>query len=185
VRAAGFGYGGAAVFSAGSDKTLRLFNAETASEFELGVQFPLPVYAMAVIPPGDAVAAASGSTISVLDLARAGRYVEQQRQVDAAVQTLQSNANDRAALLTLGRWYAFRGIDDWASTTLEDARYAGADVPALRLAQSYWRMNRNADAAREFRRAIERNEAPVPYLQLCIAAAENPPTTQPSTQSTR
>ncbi|MGB7156770.1 MAG: WD40 repeat domain-containing protein, partial [Tepidisphaeraceae bacterium] len=75
VRAADFGRDGRTVFSAGSDQALRMFDRETGRAFDLGAQFALPLYAMAVIPPGDAVAAAAGRTISVWNVSRAARHV--------------------------------------------------------------------------------------------------------------
>jgi hypothetical protein len=81
----------------------------------------------------------------------------------------------------LGNWYAFRGIHDWAASMLERARAAGADVSPLLLARCYWQLDQREDAAREFRAAIQRNEAPAEYLTLCLNAVNAPPANLPLT----
>jgi hypothetical protein len=80
----------------------------------------------------------------------------------------------------LGKWYALRGVDDWAVTLLEQARAGGTDISPLLLARCYWRLGRSSDAVREFSAAIGRNEAPAQYLELCLAALKPPP--QPTTR---
>jgi hypothetical protein len=87
------------------------------------------------------------------------------------------NPNDPAALCAFGRWWAFRGFDDWAIEFFEASRRAGGDVPSLPLARCYWKLKRYDQAGTEFRRAIERKEAPEPYLRLCVDALtrESPP----------
>jgi WD40 repeat protein/class 3 adenylate cyclase len=173
VHSAAFGRDGRTVFSAGRDQTLRLFDVADGRQLELAAQFPAPVHAAAAIPPGDAVAAASGASISVWDVSRAAQHAEGEQQVAAAIAALRVNANDAAALRTLGDWYAFRGADDWAIDVLERARAGGdATVPALTLARCYWRLERSQEAASEFRRAMERNEAAAVYINLCLAAQQ-------------
>ena len=110
---------------------------------------------------------------------------EQPRLVAARSALDASEGRDATALSTLGRWYAFRGMDDWAAELLERARAGGtAEVSSLTLARCYWRLDRPADAAREFLRAMRRNEAPAGYLNLCVAAVEHSPTTRPATAPT-
>jgi hypothetical protein len=183
VRTARFGRDGRTIFSAGNDQTLRLFETETGRELDLAAQFDQPLYAIAPIPSGDAVAAASGGLISVWDVSRAARFVDDEPRLEAARAALRAKPDDAAALAVLGNAYAFRGADDWAVELLERARTGGHDVPSLALARCYWRLDRSVDAAREFRRAATRNEAPEAYLQACIAAVELPraPSSQPAT----
>ena len=85
--------------------------------------------------------------------------------------------DDGAALATLGEWYAFRGVHDWAVEFLVKARANGAPVSSLTLARCYWQLNRTTEAAGEFRTALARSEAPADYLRLCLAAVAN---TQPA-----
>jgi len=183
VQGVGFGRDGQTIFSAGDDRTLRLFDMETGRELELGVTFQATPLGLAVIPPGDAVAVAAGRTIRVYDMSRAARHLDEQAHLVSARSALQaSQGRDAAALATLGRWYAFRGMDDWAVEMLEGARAAGdADVSSLTLARCYWQLDRTADASREFRKALDRNEAPAAYVKLCLAAVEGSPTTRPTT----
>jgi WD40 repeat protein/class 3 adenylate cyclase len=174
IRAVAFGRDRRTAFSAGSDQTLRIFDVEAGREHDLAATFPLPLNAMALIPPGNGVAVAAGATISIWDISRAGRYVNDGPRVAATRAALASDARNGAALLTLGQWYAFRGTDDWAIDLLTQARAAGAEVPSVALGRCYWRSDQRENAAREFRRAIERNEAPAAYLQLCVSAVEHP-----------
>src|SRR5216110_2946982 len=81
-----------------------------------------------------------------------------------------AHPHDATALATLGEWYALRGADEWAVQLLGQARSAGANVSPLLLAREYWKLDRPADAAREFRSAIARAEAPADYLGLCLNA---------------
>jgi hypothetical protein len=73
-------------------------------------------------------------------------------------------------LATLGEWYAFRGVHDWALDCLTKARARGVDVPSLVLARCYWQLARTKEAADEFRNALTRREAPADYLRLCLDA---------------
>jgi hypothetical protein len=88
---------------------------------------------------------------------------------------LASNPSDAAALAAFGRWYAFRGVHDWAAEFLEKAREGGADVASLELARVYWQSGNRDAAAAEFRAAMERKEADPNYLELCLQAVESPP----------
>jgi tetratricopeptide (TPR) repeat protein len=123
----------------------------------------------------------------VWDLTRPLHHLEFAPRLDAARAKLLANADDPAALATLGLWYAFRGCDDWAVRLLDRARSGGEAVSPLALARCYWQLGRPADAAREYRNAIARNEAPADYLRLCLAAVERPsatPATRPATRPT-
>jgi TPR repeat protein len=86
-------------------------------------------------------------------------------------------AGDPAALATLGEWYAFRGGDHWAVEFLSRARERGAAVAALTLARSYWSLNRNGEARREFQIALEqcKDAGEATYLGWCIQAIETVP----------
>jgi hypothetical protein len=85
-----------------------------------------------------------------------------------------------ATLATLGEWYAFRGVNEWAVQLLARARADGAKVSSLTLARCYWQLDRRDDAAREFADAVKHDEAPAAYLRLCLAAVSNAPATGPA-----
>ncbi|MDQ3440117.1 MAG: hypothetical protein M3478_07180, partial [Planctomycetota bacterium] len=173
VRAAGFGHAGRTIFSAGGDRTLRLFETDSGGELDLAAQFPAGVFAAVAVPPGHMIAVASGPRISVWDVSRAERHVEAESRVAAACDTLRDDPNNAAALRTLGEWYAFRGADNAAIDLLGRAQAAGdTNVSALTLARCHWRLGHDDDAARAFLSAIERSEAPAPYVNLCLAALE-------------
>jgi tetratricopeptide (TPR) repeat protein len=114
----------------------------------------------------------------VLDHAAADRRFEE--RLPAARRRLGADPNDPGALQTIGEWYAFRGMNDLAIPLLERARKASDAGAALPLARCYWQSSRPRDAAREFRRAIDQNEAPAEYLRLCLQAVE-----QASAESSR
>ena len=184
ITSVGFARDGRTIVSAGSDSTLRLWEVESGSELNLGAQFDRLVLAMDVIPPGESFACASGTGITLWDLSRARRYLEYEPLLQSARATLRANPNDSAALAAIGEWYAFRGVNDWAIKLLEEARDRGAGVSSLTLARCYWRLDRRADAAREFRNAIAAREQFPDYLNLCLHAAQaGPPSTGPSTAS--
>src|SRR5205085_857643 len=65
VKGVGFGRDDRTIFSAASDKTLRLADATSGAELNLVGELSSPSYALAVIPPGDAAAVASGAALSV------------------------------------------------------------------------------------------------------------------------
>jgi len=186
VKGVGFGRSESTLFSVGGDQTLRMWDANSANELSLGTQFPMYCYALAVVPPGDAVLAGSGPSVNLWDVSRSLSHLEQAPRIESARSALGSNANDADALATLGEWYAFRGVYDWAIEILSQARANGADVSPLTMARCYWRIDRRDDAAREFRSALARGEAPPDYLNLCLDAvtASRAPT-QPTAVSLR
>ncbi len=127
-------------------------------------------FAIAFSPDGRYLAALSGGVILVRDLKRPSRFREFDRSLAAARRTLQGNADDATALQTLGEWYAFRDVCDWGAEFLEKARTRGATISNLTLARCYWRIGKRDEAQREFKLAIDRGEAPRPYLELCLSA---------------
>lgn len=106
---------------------------------------------------------------------RPARYQYFQDSLPKAREALARDSDDSSALAEFGRWYAFRGVYEWAVEFLERARAGGVDVASLDLARCNWRLGRRVAAAREFRLAIERREAPRDYLELCLQAVEDPP----------
>jgi hypothetical protein len=70
----------------------------------------------------------------------------------------------------------------WSADFLQRARDGGADVSALELALGHWRAGRRDDAAREFRAAMAREQAPSAYIKLCLDAVAADPTTSPTTK---
>ena len=104
----------------------------------------------------------------------------------------QTPANGETTAL-LGRWYAFRGIWDWAIELLEKARTLGGPVSPLELARCRWERKEaekgDLEAAlKEFKLEISNHQArPIPadadknrdgkpyerYLQICIRAIQN------------
>ncbi|HSA29685.1 MAG TPA: protein kinase [Phycisphaerae bacterium] len=170
VRGVRYGRGDRTVFSVGSDQTLRMWDAKRGRDLRLGAHLPTYSYALAVVPPGDAVLASSGSSISLWDTSRSLCHLDFGARLDGVASALRANPDDGAALLTLGEWYAFRGVNDWALDFLEKARARGADVPSLTLARCYWQLGQTKEAADQFREAIVRREAPPNYLRLCLDA---------------
>jgi hypothetical protein len=174
VRAVAFGRDDRTIFSSGADQTLRMWDVATGREFNLAARYKLPVYALAVIPPGDAAVVGAGPEIVVADVSRGVRHLDAAAGLANARARLSASGDgagdDPAALATVGEWYAFRGDHEWAEQLLVRARGGGAKVSALTLARCYWQLGRPADAAREFTKARDDGEASRDYLNLCIAA---------------
>lgn len=102
-----------------------------------------------------------------------------QERVSQALVRISKGEHDPAGLAALGQWYAFREVDHWAVDLLEEARASGQEISSLTLGRCYWRLGRRAEAAREFRAALDRSgDAPpsrLQYLQMCLTAIEHPP----------
>jgi hypothetical protein len=129
-----------------------------------------------VLSAGETVAVGDGAQVKVWDLSRARRHLDFERQIDAARQVLRAKPDDPAALATLAKWYAFRGVDDWAERLLEDAIAGGAAVSPLLSARCHWMRNHFQDATREYDRARAIAAAPATYLDLCRDATSLPST---------
>jgi len=89
--------------------------------------------------------------------------------VAAARQTLQSNPQDAAAMLALGRCYAQQGQAAWASRFLQLARDGHQQVPPLVLARCQWKRGDLAAAEREMK-LTPVQDAPAYYVNLCVEA---------------
>jgi WD40 repeat protein len=140
-------------------------------------------------------------TVQLFDFARPVRYREFDTLLPKAREAIQKNENDPEALKTLGEWYAFRGVNDWAVDMLEKARKNGARVSPLTLARCYWQLAEDehettdkhpvhrAAAVAEFQKELDRVKAQrVPqepkaklareqeelYLSLCLQAVSKP-----------
>lgn len=120
--------------------------------------------------PDEAVLVSSGSLVTLWAASRSLRYLEFSPRLEAARLALRANPDDGIAMKTLGEWYAFRGVNDWAVQLLEKARTNGCSVSSLVLARCYWQLGQMPDAAREFRNARVRREAPDRYIELCLNA---------------
>ena len=130
--------------------------------------------ALGVSADGGLIMLASYRNVRVWDLSRVARYDELEPKVTAAREALQSRPDDATALATLGEWYAFRGVSNWAVDLLEQARSGGADVSPMTLALSYWQLGRTDDARREFRAALSRSrdDRERAHVQLCLQAVD-------------
>ena len=89
--------------------------------------------------------------------------------VAAARQSLQSNPQDAAAMLSLGRWYAQQDQAAWASRFLQLARDGHQEIPTLELARCQWERGDLAAAEREMKLTPVK-DAPAYYVNLCVAA---------------
>jgi tetratricopeptide (TPR) repeat protein len=112
------------------------------------------------------------------------RYREYDARLPAVRRSLQNDPGDAAAWVTLREWYAFRRQWAWAVEAFGKGRACGADVNSVLLAQCLWQVKDREGARREFRRALERGEAPADYLRLCLKALDGPPAIAVSTAST-
>ena len=106
------------------------------------------------------------------DFTRPQRYTEFEHRLPHARESLAKNPNDGSALAAFGEWWAFRHRPDWAAELFEKSRAAGAEISPLAMARCYWQLDKLPEARVEFRRAMEKKEAPEFYLRLCIDAVE-------------
>jgi hypothetical protein len=109
-------------------------------------------------------------TIEFRDFGRLQMYRQLTPQVEAALKTLQMNPDDPAAAAVMGQWWAFRGMNQWAVESLEKAQAGGVAVSELMLGRCYWKLDRFADAKREFTSVLShsQNQDEQAYLKLCI-----------------
>ncbi|HET6247409.1 MAG TPA: AAA-like domain-containing protein [Tepidisphaeraceae bacterium] len=127
--------------------------------------------AVALSPDGRMLATTTNRGAVVMrDLSRPAAYRKFNADADATPGTIDSNRADAVALANLGRWFAFRGMDEWAAELLSRARSHGAGVESLMLGRCYWKIHAFSDARREFQNALDQHQAPPAYLRLCLAA---------------
>jgi WD40 repeat protein len=163
--------------SAGSDPTPMQL-AELTREWQRRYE----VEAMtceSVASDGSALLTGSDSgRIYIWEFSRAAQYLEYETGLSVARRNLTSAAKAPDALVTLGEWYAFRGMWSWAIELLERARKTGAHgVPSLTLGRCYLATANPAAARKEFENALARNEASGDYLRAVLATFEHGATT--------
>jgi eukaryotic-like serine/threonine-protein kinase len=176
---------GSLIFSGGLDGKIQVWNSADLKLVQ-SLTNSGPVTCLAFDRDGKTLlSSARDGIVTRWELDRPARFREFEQRLPLARQALTKNPSDAAALKTFGEWYAFRGVDDWASEFLETARAEGADISNLALARCYWKIGRLNEAKREFVRAIERKEAPADYLHLCLNAIDRTfTTTRPAPTAT-
>lgn len=121
------------------------------------------------------IGSSASGALGYWDFTRPEKYRKYDSLLNEAQGRLTQNSGDADALKTLGEYYAFRGVYDWAVDLLVRARKGGAQVSPLLLAQCFWRLSEDKaagesdrtrarlDAADEFRTALDRvKKQPVP-----------------------
>ncbi len=144
---------------------------DTGSGRELHRFAPAEGIAGLAFLPGNrtALLASVSGIIERLDLDAPARYREFDSRLAAARAALDRAADDPEALRTLGEWYAWRGVWNWAAKCLERARAGGAAVSPEILAPCLWRVQRWDDADREYERLAEEREKTDPQAVLHAA----------------
>jgi WD40 repeat protein/serine/threonine protein kinase len=169
---------GSTAFSEGAAKALTLWDLTSGNELRILAGHSDGVRRVAIGSNGYiAISGNEDKTFKLWDLNRGVAHRAFEPPVAAAQARLHQVAGDASALATLGEWYAFRGMDDWAVELLAGARERGAGVSPLTLARCYWKLNRNGDARREFQVALEESKDPgeQTYLACCIQAIDTEP----------
>lgn len=161
---------------------VRLWDAAAGAEQHAFGHLKSTARSACFTPDGSTIVVASlDGTATLFDLSRPEAY---ERFIDRAVSEdprVTARNKEAAALVRRGAWYALRGADDLAVELLQQAVQLDAGQPRLTLARSLWRLGRLAEAREEFRRALETNEAPKYYLDLCLQACGEPaPSTRPT-----
>ena len=101
---------------------------------------------------GDATVLVSGGrdkTVRLWRIDRADSYLKYEQEIADARKVLTRAPGDPSSLAVLGRWYAFRGVDSWAVSLLEEARSGGEPVQSLELARCYWNLPDGKAKARQ------------------------------------
>jgi WD40 repeat protein len=164
------------IASGGADRTVRLWDLSTLSEVQCFRGHETSVNCVAFSADGSRLfSSASDRWIRVWDFTVPQKFLDFTHRLDQARAELRQTPDDPVGLASLGEWYAFRGIDDWAAELLELARAKGANVSPLLLGRVYWRLDRPEKAAAELERAIQSPEAPLNYLRQCLAALRPTP----------
>jgi WD40 repeat protein/serine/threonine protein kinase len=168
---------GRTALSASGDRTLKLWDLESGKEIRTFTGHSQRVFGVALASDGrTALSGSLDRTLKLWDFARGTAHRDFEPRVAAAQAKLRQTPGDPAALQTLGEWYAFCGMDQWAVELLARAREGGAAVAPLTLARSYWNLNRNEETRREFQTALEqsRDAAERTYLGWCMSALSMP-----------
>jgi WD40 repeat protein len=174
---------GRRIVAANFDRTVSVREASDLTAFRNVCTAPAGVTCVALARDGTwGVFGTTTGPIGQFRLDGPERYRSLEVSVPEARKTLARDPRDANALAALGRWYAFRGMHVWSADFLQRARDGGADVSALELALGHWRAGRRDDAAREFRAAMAREQAPSAYIKLCLDAVAADPTTSPTTK---
>jgi len=163
-----------ALVSISNDETLRLWNITERKEIRSVPMGTVGLFSLPVCPDGTTVSLRTdgSGTLDVWDFPAIIYLRQHQAQAQHAYELLAQHPDDGSALASLGEWYAFRRMNDWAVVLLERARRQGTPISALTLARCYWQIGSFDKAVQEFDRAIQAHEGPDSYLRLCRNAVQ-------------
>lgn len=109
--------------------------------------------------------------VCVWEPGRPADYRRFASQVRQATDVLARDPDDTAALMTLGRWYAFRGHDGWAERLFAQLGHSPAGEVHLVRARVFWNCGQLHSALKEFDAALrECRQDQRFYLALCRKA---------------
>jgi WD40 repeat protein/energy-coupling factor transporter ATP-binding protein EcfA2 len=170
-QAIAFAPDGRSAISGGADKLLKVWDVATAREMATLAGHRAEVIDLTFAPDGRQVLSIDKSgTVIRWDLSWPARSREAAARASQAKSVLANQSDDPSVLTAMSEWYEAEGRKEQAAEYLRQARAAGADVSSLALARWSWQRADYETAEREFRKAVERGEAPRPYLELCLAA---------------
>jgi WD40 repeat protein len=162
----------------GVDGTLKLWDVRSALLLRNLARQAGPITSIALSPDGFTALSAShdDQAVRLWTFERGIEYANFLRDLPKAQEALGKNSNDPTAAAFLGKWYAFRGRDDWAIEQLMAARNGGEAIAPLLLARTNWRVGRRGQAVSEFTHAIQDTRDPQDkfYLTLCLDALNAP-----------
>lgn len=171
VSAVAISFDGRTALTAGDDHEIKFWDLMTRRELRTLTGHRAGVSGVTFAPHGRAALSASlDKTLILWDFERGGMQRDFESRVAAAQTTLQKSEADAQAYATLGSWYAFRGVNQWAVDMLVRARSRGAAVSSTLLAHCYWRLGWFPETLREFQTDLDVNPNPETrvYLHWCI-----------------
>jgi WD40 repeat protein len=143
-----------------------------------GVVSNRPVFDWASTADGNRLLAAGVAPddgIGLMDFSLVEKVRAIRPRLERAAAVLRTHPADADAIMTFAQWYLLRGCANEARILFEEARAAGASVPAVELGRAYWITGDLPKARDEFTKLRDHarelgSQSEVRYAELCLQA---------------